>query len=239
MQKFKLYIALILVLASAGGLYYFSFLRNGKRELGKIHVEFLGDKNLFISREDVSKLLILKNGNASNVTKEVLDLNKLESVLNSNAIIEDAQVSVSVTGELSAKVKQKKPIARVITNTSYYIDRNGKFMPLSDTYAERVPIVTGYVYKDELDVVYTMATKVLEDPFLKKNVVEIYQNKDRTIFLKLRQCDFKVHLGSLEELDKKINNLKAFYIKARRDKLIKKYSKVNLQFDNQVVCTKV
>jgi len=45
-------------------------------------------------------------------------------------------------------------------------------------------------------------------------------------------------LAQQENLDKKISNLKAFYQKAKKDKTLYKYSKVNLQFENQVVCTK-
>ena len=71
-----------------------------------------------------------------------------------------------------------------------------------------------------------------------KNVIEIRQDFDNTIYLKLRQCHFEVKLGSVSSLDKKINNLKAFYQKNLHDKTLNKYSKVNLQFDNQVVCTK-
>jgi cell division protein FtsQ len=40
-------------------------------------------------------------------------------------------------------------------------------------------------------------------------------------------------------LDKKINNLKAFYKKSLKEKTLNNYSNVNLQFDNQVVCTKL
>lgn len=229
----------VLVLAIAAGLYWFTYWRNEKRIIEGTEVEFLGEKTPFISREAVSKLLIQKSENVQNVTKEVLDLNKLESALNSNALIDDAQVSLSVKGTLSAKVKQKKPIARVITSTSYYIDTKGEFMPLSDNYTERVPIVTGYVYKDDLGAVHKMAAKILEDEFLKKHVVEIHQNQNRTLALRLRQCKFSVNLGNLEFLDKKINNLKAFYIKANKDRILDNYSKINLQFDNQVVCTKV
>lgn len=239
MQKIKLIIAMFLVLATACGVYYFAFLRNGQRKVERAIVAFSGNKNLFISREAVSKLLIQKKGGVQNVTKEVLDLNTLESALNSNPMIENAQVSLSVNGTISAKVKQKQPIARVITNTSYYIDSQGKYMPLSSSYTERVPIVTGYVYKDELENVHTLVSKILDDEFLTKNVVEIHQNKNQTFTLRLRQCDFSVFFGKLNNIEKKINNLKAFYIKASKDKLFNKYSKVNLQFDNQVVCTKV
>ena len=50
--------------------------------------------------------------------------------------------------------------------------------------------------------------------------------------------DFEIVIGNLDKLDKKINNLKAFYQKAKKDKTLEKYSIVNLQFENQVVCTK-
>jgi cell division protein FtsQ len=101
-----------------------------------------------------------------------------------------------------------------------------------------VPLVTGFIKKNDLKNVYTVATKIKEDEFLMKNVIEIRQDFDNTIYLKLRQCHFEVKLGSVSSLDKKINNLKAFYQKNLQDKTLNNYSKVNLQFDNQVVCTK-
>ena len=48
-----------------------------------------------------------------------------------------------------------------------------------------------------------------------------------------------MQLGNVKNLDKKINNLKAFYQKNLKEKTLENYSKVNLQFDNQVVCTKI
>ena len=73
---------------------------------------------------------------------------------------------------------------------------------------------------------------------LSKTIDQTKEDFDNTIYLKLRQCNFEVKLGSVSFLDKKINNLKAFYQKNLHDKTLNNYSKVNLQFDNQVVCTK-
>lgn len=73
---------------------------------------------------------------------------------------------------------------------------------------------------------------------MKTHIVEIHQSRKGTIKLKTRVTDFEILVGNLNNLDKKINNLKAFYQKAKKDKTLNKYSKVNLQFDNQVVCTK-
>ncbi|PSG87881.1 hypothetical protein C7H61_11765 [Mesoflavibacter zeaxanthinifaciens subsp. sabulilitoris] len=232
------YIKMIVLLILVVFLYAFSSARNSKRLVSQPNIQFIGNKNLFITQEAVSKLLIQNQQGVTNVPKETLDLNGLESTLNKNPIIEFAEVYVNVEGKLTAKVKQKTPIARVLGNNSYYIDSNGGVMPLSKNYTERVPFVTGFVKKSNLDIVYKVADYVLKDEFLKQNVIEIHQNKNNSIDLKLRQTKFVVHLGQIKQLEKKISNLKAFYIKATKDKVLDKYSKVNLQFGNQVVCTK-
>ena len=232
------YIKMIVLLILVVFLYAFSSTRNAKRLVSQPNIQFVGNKNLFITQEAVSKLLIQNQQGVTNVPKETLDLNDLEETLNANPMIEFAEVYVNVEGKLTAEVKQKTPIARVISNGNYYIDSNGGVMPLSKNYTERVPMVTGFVSKDNLKKVYTIADLVLNDEFLKHHVIEIHQNKNNSIDLKLRQTKFVVHLGQVKHLDKKINNLKAFYIKATKDKILDKYSKVNLQFGNQVVCTK-
>jgi cell division protein FtsQ len=165
-------------------------------------------------------------------------LNELESALNSNPMIKSAEVYLSVNGTLLADIVQKKPIARVRTNASFYIDEQGSYMPLSSNFSARVPLVTGFVKKEALSNVHQIAQKVNNDEFLKKYVIEIHQNEDKSIDLRLRQSSFIVHLGRLNQLDKKVNNLKVFYQKALKEKTLNNYSKINLQFDNQVVCTK-
>lgn len=201
-------------------------------------VRFLGEENLFVTHETVSKLLIVNQETVTNKPKEIIDLNDLENALNSNPMIKEAQVYINVDGQLTAVISQKKPIARVVTNVSYYVDEDAAYMPLSTNYSARVPLVTGFVEKNILNNVGVVARKVQSDEFLKNNVVEIRQNENGSIDLKFRKDDFVIQLGSLEQLDKKINNLKAFYQKAMRDSTLNKYSVVNLRFDKQVICTK-
>ncbi|AUC82419.1 cell division protein FtsQ/DivIB [Lacinutrix sp. Bg11-31] len=220
-------------------LFAFSSARNGSRKVLKTTIEFVEEKKPFITHETVSKLLIQNHEPLTSVPKETLDLNVLESALNANAMIEKAEVFLDVNGDFLAKIKQKEPIARVLSSDSYYIDNKGGYMPLSSNFTARVPMVTGEVSKKNLNNVFAIASRIVSDEFLKKNVVEIIQNKNMSIDLKLRQCNFIVKIGKLEHLDKKVNNLKAFFKKAIKDKSLDKYSKVNLQFENQVVCTKV
>jgi len=232
------YIKIIGLLILVGGLFAFSNQRNNVRNVSKSNIKFLGENKLFITDANVSKLLIQNQRPLSEQPKDIIDLNKLEIALNSNPMIKKAEVFMSVNGELSAEIEQKRPIARVNTNATYYIDDGGSFMPLSSNYAARVPLVSGNIKKNKLETVFRFAQTVDEDEFLKKHVIEIRQNDDKTIDFKIRKSDFTVHLGTLNNLEKKINNFKAFYQKALKDKILDSYKVVNLKFDKQVICTK-
>jgi cell division protein FtsQ len=213
-------------------------MRNATRTVEAPDIKFVGDDILFVTHETVSKLLIQNQESVANKPKDIIDLNELESALNSNPMIKQAQVFMSVDGLITAEIEQKKPIARVSTNASYYIDETGSFMPLSTNYTARVPLITGFIEKNDLANVYAVAATIQSDDFLMKHVVVIHQNQDKTIDLKFRSHDFNIHLGTLKLLDKKINNLKAFYMKAMKDKTLDNYKLVNLKFDKQVICTK-
>lgn len=232
------YIKVFLLIVLVGFLFAFSTNRNAKRKTAEPSIVFLGDENLFVTHETVSKLLIQNKETVADKPKEIIDLNELENALNSNPMIKQAQVFMTVDGLITAEIEQKKPIARVSTNASYYIDDQGLFMPLSNNHSARVPLVTGHIEKNNLGTVYAVARKVQEDDFLKSHVIEIRRDLDGSIDLKFRNNDFRIHLGTLELMDKKINNLKAFYLKAKRDSILDKYSVVNLEFDKQVICTK-
>ncbi|MEM5563947.1 hypothetical protein WNY78_02470 [Psychroserpens sp. AS72] len=232
------YIKVGLLLVLVVFLYAFSSMRNATRIVETPQIKFVDDDNLFVTHETVSKLLIQNQESVANKPKDIIDLNRLESALNSNPMIKQAQVFMTVDGIITAEIEQKKPIARVSTNASYYIDETGSFMPLSTNRTARVPLITGFVEKNDLANVYAIAKKIQSDDFLLKHIVVIHQNEDKTIDLKFRNHDFNIHLGTLKLLDKKINNLKAFYKKAMKDKSLDNYKLVNLKFDKQVICTK-
>lgn len=219
-------------------LYAFSANRNATRIIEKPEVKFVDGGQDFITRTMVNKLLIQNNDSVTNVRKDQLDLDVLEERLRANEMIQEAEVYLSVNGTLGAKVKERTPIARVAQKDAYYIDSEGKAMPLSTVSAARVPLVEGKVDKTALKKIYVLAKYIAEDEFLKKNVITIVQTKNNAFNLKLRTNDFVVLFGNIENIEKKVNNLKAFYKKATKDKTLNDYTKVDLKFTNQVVCTK-
>ncbi|WP_335964562.1 hypothetical protein [Galbibacter sp. PAP.153] len=238
MKKYVSFIKLVIVLLALVFMYSFSNKRNNSRMLSNnSRIEFLNDNAHFITRNTVNKLLIQNRDTASGVPKEKLALNIMEKSLNANKMVQEADVYVSITGEVGAKIRQRTPIARVAASKPFYIDVKGKTMPLSPVYSARVPLVTGNSIKNKLPELYTLAKFIYDDDFLKMNVIGIQQKEDH-YELKLRTEDFVLYLNKIEELESKFNNFKAFYQKGLHDKTLDKYKVVNLSFDNQVVCTK-
>ena len=227
----------IIVLAVVSIFFAFSSSQNNAKPISEVEVSFIGDNNLFISKTKVDKLLIQNNDYIKCVSKDILDLKALENKLSSHDMIENSEVYISINGILKIDIKQRNPYARVISDSSFYIDNNGTKMPLSDNYSARVLLVHGLNDESKLDYVFKLIKTIRDDEFLNLNVTDILINKS-DIRLRVRNCNFEVLVGDLNNLETKIKNFKAFYQKAYRDKILNNYKKVNLQFNNQIVCTK-
>lgn len=227
---------LILILL-IGGLYGFAEHRHKNRKLTNIKVSFTETENLYVTEEVVNKLLIQSNDSVSSIDKETLDLNRVEAMLNDHDMIENAEVFLTLDGKLKATVSQRKPIGRVAGNSSFYLDRNGEIMPLSEYYSARVPLMFGFDGSTVAEV-YGIVSYIQNDDFLRKHITGITRLNAEAYALELRENDFQVYFGDTTKIDLKFNNFKAFYKKATKDKKLNTYKKVNLQFGDQVVCTK-
>jgi cell division protein FtsQ len=230
---------LIGLISAVTGLYAFSSHRSQNRTVSGLEVVFVGDQNLYITQDMVNKLLIQKFGGLENMPKEKLVLNAMEKAIEANKMVKSAQVYLTVDGELKSRIVQRKPIGRVEGDSKFYMDDEGKRMPFSKTHSARVPIITGNITGESLKDVYEILKYINLDDFLRKNVIGIHIEDVARYQLKFRMENFVVNLGSIENLDEKFNNFKAFYAKAQKDATLEKFAVVSLEFNNQVVCTKI
>ncbi len=229
----------LLLLGLVVFLYGFSESRNELHKVEEIEVEFEQGSNLFMTHEMVNKLLIQNNSELKKQAKSMVDLHNLEANVLSHPMVEAAAIYVTIDGKLKTKVKQRTPIARVIKNNqSYYIDKQAKIMPLSEHHSARVMLVTGNVTENDTPQVFKLATTILNDEFLKKQIIGIHKGGDNDYVLRTRVGEQKIELGGLEELKQKFKNLNSFYKKTMADNSLEKYASINLKFNNQVVCTK-
>ncbi|QJP35945.1 cell division protein [Nonlabens sp. Ci31] len=182
-------------------------------------------------------MLIQNNDTVKNLIIENLDLNKSEWRLVQNAMIRDAEVSVSIDGLLKAVVQPRKPIARIMGKTNAYLDQDNLIMPLSKEHTVNVPLVYGYK-KNVQDKTFELINFIKSDELLKASFTQVAFDKRDEVTLSVRAFDFKVKLGKVEKLDHKMVNYKAFLAKMQKDKGLSEIKSIDLRFDNQVVVIK-
>lgn len=225
------------MLGLIGFLFSFTKKRNEARKIDKLDVVFVDDNSPFITFKTVNKLLIQNYEKVTDISKEALVLKEMEQRLAENPMIRNAQVYVSVDGTLGAEIEQREPIGRVSATPDYYLDADGKVMPLSDVYSARVPIITG-ASNNSFAELTDLLLKIRDDEFMKRSVVGLNQLADGDIELELRKVDFNVLFGKPIDIDKKFQNFKAFYKKTKQDSTLYGYNKVSLKYDSQVIATK-
>jgi cell division protein FtsQ len=231
-------IRLVVILCMVVFLYAFTGKRNEGRKLIKTDIELVGNEN-YITKDSVNNLLIQSYGAVASIHKVDLDLNSVEKRLNSNAMVEKAEVYTTVDGKLKAIIKQRKPVARIFEGSqSYYLDSRGQKMPLSDNETARVPLVTGNIEVADAKKMQQLLDYIYKDAFLNKNIIGLSVTPVGNMILKSRGDDYDIVFGKPINIERKFENYKAFLQDAAKDTLIKNYKTVNLKFTQQVVCTK-
>ena len=191
------------------------------------------DKN-FIEQDEIASLIDLND--SIQIKNEI---KKLEEKLEKNDFIDNAEVFQDLNGNLKIRVEQFKPLARIVGNSSYYIDEQGHKKPLSDHYTERVPLVRAVSPLIDHTLIVPLIKKINKDKFLKETVSEIYIKSNQEVIVKLDKisADFLLELNP-KIIDEELFKLKVIYNYVLQKKLENKYKFYFLQYDNQVVCKK-
>ena len=155
-------------------------------------------------------------------------------------MIENTEVFLKINGDLGVIIKQRTPILRIAKNSrSYYLDRLGKIMPLSDNYSARVPISSSDIEENNSSDIIYLASQIKDNVFLRKQIIGISQKDSANQFeLKTRIGDQVILFGSLNNMQNKFNKLKVFYQKVIADSTLNRYKTIDLKYKDQVVCTK-
>ncbi len=233
------YLLLVVLIGFLGFLYGFTSKRNNEKKVTKIEVKFEAGNNNFLTHAMVDKLLIQNNKTVQNQAKSMLDLYSLERSVSKNPYIEKAVVFLTIGGVVKATIKQRTPIARILSGKdSYYVDKQGVRMPLSANYSARVLLVSGVENAEDIQVILPLISTVLKDSFLQKEIVGIVKSADDTYEFSVRSGNYKINFGKLTEIELKFKKLKAFYNTTFKNKMIQEYKTIALKYHNQVVCTK-
>jgi cell division protein FtsQ len=164
----------------------------------------------------------------------------IEDLLKSNEMIASVEAYKTPSGMIKLEIEQKIPIMRIMSTTGdYYIDNNGKVMPISRRYSANVPFVSGYVEKDVmLPDLFKFALFLQSNKFWNNQIDQIYIQQNGEVQLIPRVGNHKIVLGSFDDFEEKLDNLSLFYKKVIPKVGWEKYEVINLTYKNQIVCTK-
>ena len=214
----------------------FSIIRNGERTIDFDSINYLDSKFKFISVESVDKLLKQSDSISLKLMKRNLNLGSLERIINKNAFIYSAEVSLSLDNEIGIKIIEKEPVFRVLKD-KYYIDSSGDKMPLSKNYSERIPLILKDIDSTKLISLGMLGDYFKNDNFLNGHIIGLEIINNEFIF-HVNNFSYLVKMKDLNQYKNRFKNYKAFYKSALNDSILDKASSINLNFKNQVIVQK-
>ncbi len=204
----------------------------------------------FISDRGVKKILtndgerILEGSKITDI-----DLKSLELRIKSHKFVREAQVYRDLAGNLNIKIKQNRPIARIVHDNSeedVYIDDEGNILPLSERFTARVipitrslfrPAQTKSFYQDSLGRAYLDLLKFIEkDAFWKAQLAEMQIDAKGKVVFMPQVGTQAIEFGKPEEVEQKFKKLLVFYKKVLPAMGWDRYKRINLEFDDQIIC---
>ncbi len=193
---------------------------------------FLND-NIIVESLD-SHLLVGERQIIDNISASIL-----ETDLKKQPSIQNAEVCFLHSGEVKINIISREPIIRINNSErDYYLDKDAKIIPLSQNYTARVTVVTGNITKEKYKKLVDLSQHILRDSLLKYQIIQIHINNYNDIILIPRIGDHTITLGNFNNLSQKLNNLLLFYQKEFSVYTWDRYRDINLNFRNQIVCTK-
>ncbi len=212
-----------------------------------IEVDFKSDDIIRLSQNDI--LRMVKSVDSKIVGKSLNEINseEIELEVEKNKTIEKAEVfkvlvkdSTSYKGILTVKVKHRKPVVRIVTTDgSYYLDKKGNRFPVSIKYTADVLAVTGKISeKRAVEELLPFVQYLEDDDFWKAQIQQIHVQADGDVILTPLIGDQLIELGSFENYEKKLRNMRAFYEQVLAKNNWDKYKSVSVKYENQVIAKK-
>jgi len=163
----------------------------------------------------------------------------IEDAIEKHPMVRKAECFKTPVGEITVSIEQRIPVLRVVGYENYYVDDQRKPMPVSQNFAAYVPVISGRVtQKMATGVLFDFADYINKDPFWSNQIMQININDKLKVELVPRVGDHMVMMGDLSRYKQKLEKLKMLYLYGLNEIGWNQYKTIDLQFRDQVVCTK-
>jgi cell division protein FtsQ len=214
----------------------------------------------FINKNDVQSVLSENNIVVLGQPMGVINTKKMEEILISKALIKEAEVYRSGKNSIVIDVIQREPILRIIDeyNRSFYMDAEGYVLPVSSKYSAYVMVANGNFskpedfqqvgidyhkeeYKKDMKILrdlYKMTLFIHKNPLWNAQFEQIYVNHKGEFELIPRVGSHIIFFGDIYNMEAKFRKLYGLYFAGFNNMGWNNYEKINLKYNNQVICTK-
>lgn len=195
----------------------------------------------FITKKEVKELLEKEGLNPVGQSMQRIHAKALERELSKHPLIDQVECYKTPSGKIIIEVSQRIPILRVMSSNgeNYYLDNKGTVMPPDAKCIAHLAVVTGNVEKSfVMRYLYKFGVFLQQNPFWNAQIEQINVLPDKNIELVPRVGDHMIYLGKVDDFESKLERVKTFYKDGLNLVGWNKYSTINVEFGNQIICTK-
>jgi cell division protein FtsQ len=211
----------------------------------------------FVTKRQLLNIVYGNRGKILGKPLKDVSVTEIESRIAGLKELKVAEVYITIDGKIHVYVDQRNPVMRVMPDNGgdYFIDEDGVVIRRRNLYNPRLHIVEGNVNISSamlngvsvldtsiknsiLKDIYHLISYINDDNFWSAQIDQIYVDGNDEIDLIPRVGNQLIHIGTTENYEGKLRNLEAFYDKVLPEVGWNKYSLVNLEFKDQIVCKK-
>jgi cell division protein FtsQ len=209
----------------------------------------------FVTKRDIQNTIYSNNGSILGKQIKEIQVSDIENTMDRYRELKVAEAFMSIDGTLHIYADQRTPIMRVMAANGgdYYVDVEGVVVRRRNLYTPRLHIVGGNVNISQamlngasvldtsiknsiLKDIYYLVSYINRNNFWSAQIDQIFVDSNDEIDLIPRVGNHIVHLGTAENYEGKLRNLKVFYDKVLPEVGWNKYSRINLAYRDQIVC---
>jgi cell division protein FtsQ len=210
----------------------------------------------FIDHDDVYHQIINAADSLEGQAMISINTQQIENTIEMMPEVKKADVFKTIDGKIKANIDLRVPLARIFATDgqSFYLDEDGKEMPLSTKNSARVMAVNGrilsaqsntlnpdkhlFTWTEQREEIHRLARYIASDSFWKAQIQQVYVDENLEYVLIPRVGNHEIQFGKMDDLEIKFKKLKAFYEQALSKSDWNQYQSVNLKYKNQIVCKK-
>lgn len=221
----------------------------------KVNIDISDSNNAgFLSADEIKSILQKAELYPLNKQVDFIEPRKIEEALKVGPFVNTAQCYVAENGDVNISISQRMPIIRIKSDNGndYYLDDQGGILPNSK-YTSDLIIASGNInHWFANNGITPLAKAISKSEFWLNQIEQIHVLSDRGIELIPRIGDHIIFIGYLPikknkaetekaiaaYVEKKLTRLEKFYRYGLSQAGWNKYSYINVEFDNQIICKK-